>query len=192
MVNKLTNLSSNELLELLKLGDKAAFTEIYNRYWQTLYALAYSRIRDAVEAEDILHDIFSNLWNNRQKTEIHNLKAYLATAIKFRVLAIIRKEHNKLTYTDQASFSEAIDSYDVLDGMDYRTIIQAINEEVEHLPEKCRLVFKYSREQNMSVREIASQMEISTSTVENHLNKALRRLHVVVKNLTANLLALLF
>lgn len=190
-MNKIVNLSNDELLILLRSGDRDAFTEIYNRHWKTLYAMAYARIKDTDQAEDILQDIFSFLWSNREKTEIQNLNAYLGTAVKFRVLACIRKESYKSLYNNQFAASEEVDSYNVIDGLHYRSILQAINEEVEHLPEKCKLVFKYSREHNMSVKEISSEMEISTSTVENHLNKALKRLHVVVRNLTAGIFSLL-
>jgi RNA polymerase sigma-70 factor (ECF subfamily) len=70
-------------------------------------------------------------------------------------------------------------------------LLQALSEEVENLPEKCRLVFKYSREQNMPIKQIAEEMNLSTSTVENHLNKALKKLREVVKKLGGQMLVLL-
>ena len=183
-------LSNNELLGLLRSEDQAVFTEIYRRYWQTLYAIAYNRLRDQQDSEDVVHDIFSSLWYNRHKSEIHDLKAYLATAAKFRVLATIRKEQNRQTYTEQISHINIAESYDLSEALHYKRILQAVHEEVEHLPERCRLVFKYSREQNMPIKQIASQMNLSTSTVENHLNRALKKLHIVAKKLSINLLSI--
>jgi len=182
--------SNSELLRLLKSDDQAAFNKIYRRHWQTLYAIAYNRLRNTQKSEDAVHDVFSSLWGNRQKQEINNLNAYLATAIKFRVLDTIRKESHTRSYTQLRSLSDEAESHDISEALHHKRLLQALREEVENLPEKCRLVFKYSREDHMPVKEIAQQMDLSTSTVENHLNKALKRLREVVKKLGGQILLL--
>ncbi len=188
-LRNLEALSNNELLRLLRSDDQLAFTEIYNRYWQTLYAVAYNRLRDQQKSEDVVHDVFSSLWSNRHKSEINNPGAYLATAVKFRVLANIRKELLKQNYIQHPSHSDPAESYDISEALHYKRLLQAVNKEVENLPERCRLVFKYSREDNMPLKQIASEMNLSTSTVENHLNRALKRLRLVIKKLGAAVLS---
>lgn len=188
-LRNLEALSNNELLRLLRSDDQLAFTEIYNRYWQTLYAVAYNRLRDQQKSEDVVHDVFSSLWSNRHKSEINNPGAYLATAVKFRVLANIRKELLKQNYIQHPSHSDPAESYDISETLHYKRLLQAVNEEVENLPERCRLVFKYSREDNMPLKQIASEMNLSTSTVENHLNRALKRLRLVIKKMGAAVLS---
>ncbi len=183
-------LSDYELLSLLRYEDQLAFKEIYTRYWQTLYAIAYNRLRDQQKSEDVVHDVFSSLWSNRHKSEITNPGAYLATAVKFRVLENIRKESIKQNYIQHPSHSDPDESYDISEALHYKRLLQAVNEEVENLPERCRLVFKYSREENMPLKQIASHMNLSTSTVENHLNRALKRLRFVIKKLGVIILSI--
>lgn len=190
MINR-EALSNEKLLSLLRSDDQAAFNEIYTRYWQTLYAVAYNRLRDQQKSEDAVHDVFSSLWGNRHKSEIGNLAAYLATAVKFRVLENIRKESYKEKYIQDRSISDPEESNDISETLHYKRLLQAINEEVENLPERCRLVFKYSRKENMPLKQIASEMNLSTSTVENHLNRALKRLRLVVKKLGSGILSFL-
>ena len=182
--------SDQELLSLLRSEDQLAFNEIYNRYWQTLYAVAYNRLRDQQKSEDAVHDVFSSLWSNRHKSEINNLGAYLATAVKFRVLGSIRKESVKQNYLQHISLSESAEYHDISETLHYKRLMEAVNEEVENLPERCRLVFKYSREDNMPIKQIASEMNLSTSTVENHLNRALKKLRLVIKKMGAAFLSL--
>ncbi len=189
-MRNLETLSDQELLRLLRSEDQSGFNEIYNRYWQTLYALAYNRLRDPQNSEDVVHDVFSSLWSNRHKSEINNLGAYLATAVKFRVLGSIRKEHFKQNYLQHISLSEGNETHDISEALHFKRVLEAINEEVENLPERCRLVFNYSRKDNMPLKQIASEMNLSASTVENHLNKALKRLRLVMKKLGSAVLSL--
>ncbi|MES2425324.1 MAG: sigma-70 family RNA polymerase sigma factor [Bacteroidota bacterium] len=179
-MSDLQQCTDQELLSLLKEDSQPAFGIIYERFWQPLYAIGYNRTRDVSVTEDIVHDVFTALWTNRHQAEILNLKAYLATAVKYMAIANYRKVLRRAEYTDElpesaipAQFAERIDD---------RRVLELLKEEVNRLPEKCRLVFQFSREAHKSVREIADELNISTSTVENHLNKALGRLKVVFKN----------
>lgn len=181
----------NELLSLLKSGDENAFTEIYNRYWKTLYALAYNRLRDIQIAEDIVHDVFSSLWKNRGQSEINNLPAYLATAVKYLTLIHVRKYQSQTSFSDIPEELSIAVSFDLLESIHNRKMLALLKEEVEKLPDKCRLVYKYRKEEHKSVKEIADELKISTSTVENQLNKALNRLKIVMKNFNSMLSVLL-
>lgn len=175
--------SDQELVALLKEGDAVAFTEVYDRYWKTLYALAYNRLREIQSAEDVVHDVLVSLWKNRETAEVEHLNAYLATATKYMVFHVIKRA--KKFSKDEHVMNHAellIDQEDLEDRLHYKRLLDMVNREVELLPEKCRLIFKYSREEHLSVKEIAEKMNISTSTVENQMNKALNTLRKNVKN----------
>lgn len=177
-------LSDAELTTLLKEGNAAAFTEIYNRYWRTLYGLSYNRLRDLQSAEDVVHDVLVSLWKNRETAVVENMTAYLATATKYKIFHLLKRTMKfSVDEHDQEKAENILDTEDMEDRLHYRRLLELVNEEVEKLPEKCRLIFKYSREENLSVKEIAEKMDISTSTVENQMNKALTRLRAKVKNL---------
>lgn len=178
----LSSYPEDELLRLLAADDKQAFAEIYNRYWQFLLGVAYNRLKDWQAAEDIVHDVFASLWLNRHKQEIQCLKNYLAVAVKYMILKEIRKTVLQKNYEQRFAHSPLVATPDM--AFDNRRILQILQQEIEALPEKCRLIFRFSREQGMTIKQIAGEMNISPKTVENQLNKALRRLRGSIKNAT--------
>lgn len=180
-VKRYTQYEDKELLYLLSQNDKEAFTELYNRFWKKLFAIAYSRIDEVQDAEDIVHDVMTSLWKNRQKVEIDLLENYLATATKYAVLTRIKKKQRELKY--QSQFEQpAIVELQVETSLHFKKVLEVIKLEVEQLPERCRLIFKCSREQGKPVKQIAKELNISPKTVENQLNKALKQLRLVTKS----------
>lgn len=175
-MNKLNDV---QLTAQLKAGDEAAFTEIYNRYWQRLLGLAYNHIRDKTVAEEILQEVFLSLWNRRQIVEIHSLNGYLATAIKF---SIFKHQQRLRHYVDinQPDYVSSLITQDE-NAIDAKFLKEYIDGIVEQLPEKCQLVFRYSREAGLNIPEIASEMNISEKTVEAHLTKALKTIRLNLK-----------
>ena len=169
------------LLDLLSLGDESAFTEIYSRFWQKLFAIAYSRLKEIQSAEDIVHDVFASLWANRKKNEIDFLDNYLATATKYMVLAKIIKKKRERIYNNTSHQTQVFEM-PIENSLHYKCILEIVKKEVEKLPEKCRLIFKYSRNEGMPVRQIAKELSISPKTVENQLNKALKQLKLAIRS----------
>jgi RNA polymerase sigma-70 factor (ECF subfamily) len=169
------SLDDKMLVERLCEGDEKAFTELYNRYWQKLFAIAYNRLAEVETAEDVVHDVFAGLWMNREKVAIESLEKYLATATKYLVLAKIKrkiKERNLAVSSDPAPVIEMT----IESSVHYKTILERVNKEVEALPEKCRLIFKYSRRDGLTTKQISDRLNLSPKTVENQLTKALNRL----------------
>ncbi len=180
---------NKQLLYLLTQADESAFTEIYNRYWQKLFAIAYNRIKDFQSAEDIVHDAFISLWANRKKSEIESLENYLAISTKYLVLAKIKKKERDRIYNNSLHSTPVID-FPIESSLHYKRILEFVKTEVEKLPEKCRLIFKYSRNEGKPVNQIAKELRLSPKTVENQLNKALKHLKTVTKPFFTFLLCL--
>src|SRR5690606_39180832 len=80
------NHTEEHLLTLLGRDDELAFTEIYNRYWKKLYAMAYERLKSKELAEDVVHEVFTSLWQRRHEAVIKSLNAYLAAATRYCTL----------------------------------------------------------------------------------------------------------
>ncbi|MDR6781710.1 RNA polymerase sigma-70 factor (family 1) [Pedobacter africanus] len=165
-------LSDTELAVLLKQADKNAYTEIYNRYWKKMLLLAWNHCKDKAQAEDIVHEVFIALWNRRTEVLIENIPAFLTTAIKFNIF----KHYQKLLHRRQLAlqnydFKESSHDEARLDALFLKEYIDGI---VEQLPEKCRLTFKYSREEGLSNAQIAEKMNISEKGVEANLTRALK------------------
>jgi RNA polymerase sigma-70 factor (ECF subfamily) len=162
-------------------GDEGAFNTLYERYWAKLFAIAYNRLQSREAAEDVVHDVFASFWANRSSSDIQSVENYLAVAVKYAVLLRLRRQRRERDYSlsglsyARAEFPES--------RIDDRQLLVLIQREVEKLPERCRLVFKCSREQGMPVREIARTLQLSPKTVENQLTRALRHLRLALRSL---------
>jgi len=173
------------LLVRLTKGDELAFTEIYNLYWKKLMALAYSHIRDKFLAEEIVQEVFMSLWNRKDALEIKSLNAYLATAVKFSIFRHIASRVRKEQIIESLKKDDsAVRNYELPDELFHAKFLEEyINQIVEELPEKCKLVYISSRRHGMSIPEIAAKMNIADKTVEAHLTKALKVLRLNLKEL---------
>lgn len=170
---KYSILTDFELAELLKNGEEQAFGEIYSRYWHSIYTKSYKRIGNAVEAEEIVQDIFCNLWRKREKfVLVKGFDNYLAGAVKFEVINRFASQarQTKLKHLVSSSFSEIDTS--TIDDIDLKEIQIQLQESILELPEKCGLVFRLKFEKDYSQQEIARELQISEKTVEAHLSKA--------------------
>lgn len=181
-VKRYIQYDDNELLYLLTQNDKAAFTELYNRYWQKLYAIAYNRLKETQTAEDIVHDVLVGLWVSRDKINIDLLENYLATATKYAVLGKFRKKERERRFQNSLQQTQVIE-LPIEDELHCKKILEVIKNEVEHLPERCRLIFKCSREEGKPVKQIARELKLSPKTVENQLTKAIKQLRLATKSL---------
>lgn len=179
--------SDVELIVLLKGGSHAAFTEIYNRYWQKLFTVAANKIADLEEAREIVQNIFISLWQRRYELEIKGtLGNYLAVSVKYRVINALDKQNNHQTYLDSLSATEVDDT--TQQWLEFIELKERLAVLVAELPEKCRIVFELSREKGLSQKEIAQQLDISEKTVEGHMTKAIKILRTGLNSFLITLL----
>lgn len=182
--------TDTELLSLLKGDDHAAFGEIYNRYWDKLFITALHRLGDETEAEEIVQDIFISIWQRRNILELtHSLATYLSVAVKYRVITKLagRTKQKQRDARIAAESDEGVES--TAQWLSEKELRQQIEQCVKNLPEKCRIVFEMSREQNLSNKQIAEELGISEKTVEGHITKAI---HTLKNSLNISLPLLLF
>ncbi|WDF77197.1 RNA polymerase sigma-70 factor [Mucilaginibacter sp. KACC 22773] len=180
------NFSEEQLVLSLKAGDEAAIAEIYRRYWRKLLAIAYNHFRDKSSAEEIVQDVLIKLWDRRAEVSIDSLSGYLVTAVKYTILNAIYRERrrNEIAFNVFGS-----NDCDFDDEKIYANFLKEyINGVVEKLPEKCRLVFKCSREQGKNIPQIAFELNIAEKTVEAHLTKALKSIKLSLRNTSLVLL----
>jgi RNA polymerase sigma-70 factor (family 1) len=178
-----TTLNDQQLLLSLKDGNTEAYNEIFNRYWKKLYAIAYNRLRSKEAAEDVVQDILSSLWVRRTELEIDNLSHYLGTAIRYAIFRQINKSVEKIKWRADEVISEGtFTEPTILQLMDYQILKKYLEQEVNKLPEKCQIVFKYSREQHLTNKTIAEMLNLSEKTIEAHITKALKYLKLALKS----------
>ena len=173
--------SDDALLCLLAQDDELAFNEIYRRYWRILFGIASVKLKSSFLAEDIIHDVFASLWKNRKSIYIQSLQHYLASYTRYMVFKAIRK--STLQQHSQQSLHSVYVEFKLEDSLHNKCLLEFVTREIDTLPLRCRTIFKYSRERGMSNKEIAMEMQISSKTVENQINKALHHLRFSMKKM---------
>lgn len=167
--------SDAELINLLRAGNRLAYTEIYSRYKLVLHTHAYKWMRDREEAMDMIHELFTILWDKRETIQFNtNLSGYLYISLRNKIFNRISKKRFETRYID--SLQEFINKGDCI--TDYRIrekqLADIIEKEIAALPPKMREVFELSRKSNLSHKEIAQQLDLSEQTVRKHIQHALR------------------
>jgi len=174
----LSNLNINPdtvLVDRLRNGDNKALTELYNSYWQMLFVSTYNVLKNKELCEDIIQDVFMNIWHNREKLEIKiSLKGYLYACARYQVFNQFRKNKDKIHIEFFDDLDKRFQYATPETEMMHNELMQQINCIIETLPEKCQMVYKLSREERLSHKAIAEHLNISTKTVENHISKALQ------------------
>lgn len=172
-----SDLSDSDLADLLKSGDKLAFTEIYERYWGVLLRHARRMLHDDEETKDVLQEVFITLWNKAPELELNtSLSSYLYALVRNRILNLIARDKVKASYL--ASLEDFIDHGEATADYAIRTnqLAAQIEEELALLPPKMRAVFELSRKHNLSYHQISEKLSISDNTVKKQISKAIKQL----------------
>lgn len=161
----------------MAMDDAKAFTALYNKYWKFLFSITCQKLDNAAEAEELVQDIFLDLWQRRATLQLTaSLSSYLSVTVNYKVLKVLAKRQLHAKYAASGWADGATASYQMETMLDFETVKGRLLHLVAALPKKCRLVFRMSREQAMTGREIAQQLRISEKTVESHMTRALQQL----------------
>lgn len=179
MERSLKKASNKQLLLLLKKGNENAFNEIYNRYWNILYAYAFRIYTEEKICEDIIQEIFISLWEKAKTTNITNIEGYLFKAIKYSIATHIR--NLKFTSTHNEALQNIAVSNTSEKDLEYQEFEKQVFYEIEKLTPKCKKVFILSRFEQLSNSEISKKLNISIRTVEKHISDALKELKSSLK-----------
>lgn len=172
----LTDRTDEELCTLLKKGDEGALKAILLRYWEPLYKMASYTLDDHFACEDLVQDIFINIWKNRESLNFqYSLKAYLFACTRYEVYRQIKLKVRQRERSDDLDFNR-IEYYNPHNELEYKQLMENVERIVNVLPERCKEVYLLSREEQLSHKEIASRLKVSTKTVENQITIALRRI----------------
>lgn len=171
----------DDILARLKADDRNALQEIFNSYYPVVCKVIIRYVRDKSLTEDLAQEVFIRFWNKRHKIEINSsLGAYLKRMGVNEALGHLRS--NKHFETDEFtldSIKEVDESAE--EQFLYGELKNHITTAINGLPPKCQTVFKMSRYDEMTYKEISAALGISIKTVENQMGKALRVLRSNLK-----------
>lgn len=180
--DSLISFTDEQLLQQMADGQRQAFTLLYSRYWEDLYVTAAKALRSKEEAADVVQDVFLSLWTRRNDLNIHgSLAAYLHTSVRYICIHYIQKNITRRDYLVQ--FAEVLigsTNPNAEINLRLKEIEQTVNKTIAMMPAKMQEVYKLSRHEHLSQKEIAENMCISVETVKKHIHHAL---HLIRKDL---------
>jgi RNA polymerase sigma-70 factor (ECF subfamily) len=163
-------------------GDMQAFHILFSRYFSDMCNFLLLYLHSNEICEEIVLDIFSYIWEKRDSIEIRtSVKSFLFGAAKNKAISHYRKEQSHLFLglsINELQIPEVDHSEHLLENKELQEIIQHA---IDNLPERSRLVYQMAWEENLSYKEIASRLNLSPKTVENHISIALRKLRESLK-----------
>ena len=175
------HLSDAELLLTINEGDTSPFKVLYDRYWERLYLKACRRVDQDV-AKDIVQEVMTTLWRRRKDVvapEDGDLGRYLFTAVKYRVISHYAYSAGEIRNSDAI---ELLSAPGPAPSLETKELTELIESEVNRLPARMQQVFRLSREDDLSIADIASRLNLSEQTVKNQLTEALKRLRAAIKS----------
>lgn len=185
-------ISENIIYHKVKNGDQEAFFVLFQKYYQPLFLFALKFVDDD-QAKDIVQDCFYKLWRNRVKTEITtSVSAYLFTIVKNSCLKSLMNEKKKNRQHDRIRLILKNEELQFYVNSEKSILEFGIRDRIEkvirQMPEKCCEVFKKSRFEGLSNKEIAESFNISIKAVEKHISKALQLFREEFKDILTLLL----
>lgn len=166
------------LFEKINQGDKQAFNEFYSCYALRLLNFAKQMLADADTAEEIVSDLFVQIWTKRALIrEIQKPQLYLYKSLKNACLNEIRKNvYASQTIDYELEEHTAAQTPSPLDALIDRELHAILTEAVNSLPMQRKVIFTLIREDGLKQKEVAELLDISLRTVENQLYRAVKYL----------------
>lgn len=174
------NLSDQEILQNIQAGKQETFEDLFRTYFKALSLYASSIIYSSEDGEEIVQDLFFQVWEKRLQLNItSSLKSYLYRSVRNRCLNFIKHQKVREKHRQEAihEFNEAVRET----SDEAPELAEKIQKAIATLPNRCREVFELSRFEGLKYREIAEVMEISPKTVEVQMGKALKTLRKELK-----------
>jgi len=169
--------SDEELVALLKQGKDRAFDELYFRYRDLLVRFVYQRMKSIPVSEEIVQEVFTNIWERRKDLTIQKFSAYVYTSVRYTTLDYIKSS----TITDQyikevidRSLSDSLDHNATEEAIYHDELQNALDKATSLLPKKSKEVFILSRFKQYTNKEIAEELNVSHETVKYHIAYALK------------------
>lgn len=177
-------MSKQHIISLLQ-GDIHCFKLVFDQYWDSLYLKACKKVGEE-EAKDMVQEVMLTLWKRKENLvfeQEEDLSKYLHTAMRYRIIshyAALKTELPDMAYFDHYK----IDSCE--QQIETKELAAVLERSVAKLPEKMQLIFRLSRHEDVSIKDIALRLNLSEQTVKNQITEALKRIRIALKPYTSN------
>jgi len=187
-------MTQNEWTEVRKQFKKSpdkAFECLYNKMWSKLFSVSYNYVRNRAIAQEIVQDVFMNLWVKRERLQsVDDIRAFSLRALQNRVYDHFDKQAVQQKYAlrvIRTDIEENVTQHQV----EYDETMSIIDSELQKLPRTTSSIFRMSRFDRFSNEQIASMQQVSVKAVEYHITQALKHLRLRMKHIITILLLIL-
>lgn len=176
MLKAMRQIGDEQLLEMMTKGSKKAFEELYIRYKKKLHSFCYFLLKSSDVAEDVVQDVFVTVWHNREKINTHqSFSSYLYTITRNKTLNELRSERSTERLDEIAEGQQVLFSDDNTDATiilkEYEILLQ---QAIDLLPEERRRIYRMSREEGLTYKDIGECLGISHYTVQAHISSSVQ------------------
>lgn len=170
-------------LAKLKEHDEEKFFEyLFHTHYAPLCKSVYNIVRDRDAAEDIVQDVFIKVWRRRAELDIsRSIQSYLFRSCMNTALNYLKKSQKNTSIENENLHTVAYSSHQPEEGLEFQEVSNKVQEALNTLPPKCKIVFSMSRYEDLSYADIASTLNISVKAVEKHMSKALKIMREYLK-----------
>ncbi|WP_158799796.1 RNA polymerase sigma factor [Pedobacter sp. L105] len=184
----LETLKDEELFKLIKEDNRLAFNILYKRYWKKLLFKTLVKIGSHQDAEEIVQDTLFRIWKYRKTIELrYKFSTYLAAILAYIIMDKIA-DLKKIVGTPTEDILELdIEDNSTQNNLDYSDLLRELEVLMGALPEKCKLIYRMSRIDGKSHKEISEELNISVHTIKKHINRALKDLKLKFSTVKSNL-----
>ncbi len=155
------------------------FEQLFKQHFKSLFAYAYTILKDEAAAEEIVQNVFFKIWEKNKQPDIQtSLKAYLYKAVYHDSLNYLKHLKVRAQHKSHVMHHQKDEDQPASGRLMLKELEEKLRDALNSLPEQCRTIFQMSRFEGRKYQEIADQLGISIKTVENQMGKALRTLRV--------------
>ena len=168
-------MKEKQVISRIRNGDEQAFEWLFRQYYEKLCQWAYHYLRDLESSEEVVQDLYYNLWRKRASMEFHaSVKSYLYKAVSNNCKMLIRKKGRHTAIEADLASQNPGSVTEPEELLEVKEIREVVTKTLEELPEKPAQIFRMSRYEGLKYREIAEKLSISIKTVEANMGKALK------------------
>ena len=178
MLPSISNIDKALILQVSE-GDEYAFRILFDQYRDKIFSIAWKITGVRAAGEDVVQEVFIKLWMNKEKlAEVENLNAYVNTITRNHILNNLRKVAYEQTFLEDLIREQSVNIKKVSDPVLYNELQNLVHCAIQQLSPQQKKVFQLSRTEGLKHAEIAAQLNISRSTVKDHMVEALRSIKV--------------
>jgi len=165
-------------------GDTRAFRQIFDALFSNLTKFSFSFVHSKEAATEIVDELFVQLWVKRDDImKINDLRVYLYTATKNASLNYISKKAKQIELEPyenlQVQMTDLVSPEQIMIS---KEMLQKIKEAIDSLPPRCKLIFKFVREDGLSYSEVAEILGLSIKTIDSQMVIAVARIRAKLMN----------